>query len=191
MSLHTLLGATDTGNWLNLVILAVIGGSAVLGLFRGLIQSLAGVGGLILGALFAGRLAVLLDPALDHANIKHPPITGGAAFVVAFLVIVIAVEIAAGFLRIVSKVLFLGWVDRLGGAAFGAVRGILLSMILLAGLTQLGTSGINNSIKQAQVAVYMWQNMNALTAMLPDGMRQSTIRLVAKQIPFLGQPGTP
>lgn len=181
----TIIASADALNWLDVVILLIVAGSTVLGLARGLIQSIAGVLGLALGALFAGQIAALIDPALNRAAIQHPPISGGVAFVIAFVAIVVAVEVAAGLLRVVTKLLFLGWVDRLGGLVFGALRGVLLSMILLAGLTQFGSGAFNSTIQQSQIAVYMWQNLPALAAMLPVGMQQSTMRLVNNQLPFL------
>ena len=188
MALPPLLSVTASGDWLDIAILVIISGSTLLGVVRGLIQSVAGLLGLILGAVFAGQIAAMIDPTLNQANIQHPPITGAAAFVIAFVLIVVGVEVAAGFLRVITKVLFLGWLDRLGGAVFGLLRGVILSMILLAGMTMFNSGALNNSIAQAHSAVYLWQNMSALSAMLPQGMQQSTIKLVTNQLPFLGQP---
>lgn len=188
MTLPPLLSVTASGDWLDIAILVIIIGSTLLGVVRGLIQSVAGLLGLILGAVFAGQIAVMIDPALNQANIQHPPITGATAFVIAFVLIVVGVEIAAGFLRVITKMLFLGWLDRVGGAVFGLLRGVILSMILLAGMTMFNSGAFNSSIAQAQSAVYLWQNMSALTGMLPTGMQQSTIKLVTNQLPFLGQP---
>lgn len=177
--------ATGTiATWLDPVIIGIIVASTILGIFRGLIRSAAGLIGLALAATFAGRLAALVDPALDDAHIQHPPITGAAAFVVAFVAIVVAVEVGANLLRVVQKVLFLGWVDSVGGAIFGLTRGVLVSMILLAGLAMFGSKQFNATVRQTTMAVWLWQNMSAAVSMLPAGMRDSTIRLVSNQAPF-------
>jgi membrane protein required for colicin V production len=181
---------SSSPSWLDPVIIGIIITSVVLGVFRGLIRSVAGVLGLVLAALFAGRFAALFDPALDQAHIKHPPVTGAWAFVLAFIVIVVAVEVVANLLRFVQKVLFLGWIDRVGGALFGLFRGVLISMILLAGLAMFGSSQFNSEMRQAQVAVFLWQNMSGLAGMLPQGMQQSVIRLVHDQAPFTQQKAT-
>lgn len=179
---------TTVATWLDPIIIGIMVASTVLGAFRGLIRSAAGLIGLVLGAVFAGRLAALIDPALDQAGIQHPSITGAAAFVVAFVAIVIAVEVAANALRIIQKVLFLGWVDMVGGALFGLIRGVLVCMILLAGLALFGSKQFNSTLRQATVAVWLWQNMSAAVDMLPAGMRESTIRLVHDQAPFTREP---
>ncbi len=187
-----MIGATEATTatvmtWLDPVIMGIMVVSTVFGAFRGLIRSAAGLIGLVLGAVFAGRVAALIDPTLDQAGIQHPSITGATAFVIAFVAIVIAVEMAANLLRIVQRMLFLGWIDTVGGAIFGLARGVLISMILLAGLAMFGSKQFNATLKQATVAVWLWQNMSAAVDMLPAGMRQSTIRLVHDKAPFLGE----
>jgi membrane protein required for colicin V production len=179
--------AGTTTNWLDPTIVGIIAVSAFLGVWRGLIRSVAGFAGIILAALFAGKLAALVDPALKHAGVKQPPVNGGWTFVVAFIAIVVAVEIGANILVWVQRLMLLGWVDRLGGLIFGAARGVLLSMILLAGFAQFGSTDFNSAIKQGAVAVWLWQNVPSVTKMLPAGMRDSTIRLVHDKAPFLDQ----
>ncbi len=183
----TTTATSTTTTWLDPFVIGIIALSTFYGVARGLLRSIASVVGLVLAALFAGRLAAYVDPALNDAHIQHPSISGSVAFVIAFAAIVIAVEVAAGVLRTAQKVMFLGWVDRLGGALFGLIRGVLLSMILLAGFALYGSKQFNSTLKQTTVAVWLWQNASANTAMLPEGMRQSVIRLVHDQAPFLGQ----
>jgi membrane protein required for colicin V production len=185
--------AGTTTNWLDAIIIGILAFSTFIGVRRGLLRSVAAIVGLVLAALFAGKLAALIDPTLAQAHIKHPPINGATTFVIAFVAIVVAVEYVAGILVWVQRLMFLGWVDRLGGAVFGLIRGVLLSMILLAGFAQFGSTDFNNTIRQATVAVWLWNNLPSVTNVLPPGMQQSTLRLIHDQAPFLGQhfPGLP
>ena len=179
--------ASTTTTWLDPVVIGLIALSTFYGCMRGLLRSIAGVVGLVLAAIFAGRLAAYVDPALNDAHIQHPSTNGAAAFVIAFIAIVVVVEVAANLLRFVEKIMLLGWVDRFGGALFGLFRGVLLSMILLAGFAVYGSKDFNATLKQTTVAVWLWQNAAANTGMLPAGMRQSIIRLVNNQAPFTSQ----
>jgi len=179
--------ASTTTTWLDPVVIGVIALSTFYGFMRGLLRSIAGVVGLVLAAIFAGRLAAYVDPALNDAHIQHPSTNGATAFVIAFIAIVVAAELAANLLRFVQTIMLLGWVDRLGGALFGLFRGVLLSMILLAGFAVYGSKDFNATLKQTTVAVWLWQNAAANTGMLPAGMRQSIIRLVNNQAPFTSQ----
>ena len=179
--------ASTASNWLDPVLYGLIVLSVLFGIRRGLLRSIAGVLGLVLAALFAGRVAALVEPTLDHAGIKHPSAPAAVVFVIAFIAIVVAVEFAAGILRFVQRVLFLGWIDRLGGALFGLIRGILFCMILVAGLSLYGSTSEQATTRQSSLAVWLWQNMSGLAGMLPSGMQQSTIRLVHDKAPFVAQ----
>jgi membrane protein required for colicin V production len=183
--------ASTTTYWLDPVVVGIIIASAFLGLWRGLIRSVASFAGLILGAIFAGKLAAYIDPTLKQANIQHPAINGTWAFVIAFLVILVAVEIAANLVARIIRIMFLGWADRMGGAAFGLARGVLLAMILLAGLAQFNSKQFNAQVKQASTAIWLWENVPTVASMLPAGIRDSTIRLVHDQAPFLKEPYSP
>ncbi len=192
MILNAAAAANSSSDWLDPAITGIIVVSGLFGLWRGLLRSIAGIAGIVLGALFAGQLAVQIDPALKQAGIQHPAINGRWAFLIAFVAIVIVVEIAANLLVWVERFLMLGWIDRVGGLALGLARGVLLSMILLAGLAQFNSTDFNKQVHQAQIAVWLWENVPQLTNMLPAGMRDSMIRLVKDNAPFLGEPfGTP
>lgn len=184
--------AGSTTNWIDPTVIGIVAISAFLGVWRGLLRSIAGLLGIVLGALFAGKLAALIDPTLQQSHIKHPPVNGAVAFVIAFVAIFVAVEIAANVLVWVQRLMLLGWVDRLGGLIFGGLRGVILSMVLLAAFAQFGSRDFNVAVRNSTVAVRLWQNVPSLARMLPAGMRQSTIRLVHDQAPFLKQsfPGT-
>ncbi len=180
--------ASSTTNWLDPAIVGVIAVSGIFGLFRGLLRTIAGIAGVVLGALFAGQLAAKVDPVLKQAGIQHPAVNGRWAFLIAFIAIVVVVEIAANLLVWVERFLMLGWVDRVGGLVLGLARGVLLSMILLAAVAQFDSTEFNQQARQSQIAEWMWDNAPSLVNMLPAGMRESTIRLIKDNAPFLGEP---
>ena len=180
--------AATTTNWMDPAIVGVIAISGLFGLWRGLLRSIAGIAGIVLGALFAGQLAAQIDPVLKQAGIQHPAINGRWAFLIAFIAIVVVVEMAANVLVVLERFLMLGWFDRAGGLVLGLARGVLLSMILLAGVAQFDSPEFNSQVHQSQVAVWLWENVPSLTNMLPAGMRDSMIRLVQHNAPFLGEP---
>lgn len=188
----TLLLTATTGyaaTWLEPAITGIVVASTFLGAWRGLIKTVAGLVGLVLAAFFAGRVAVWVAPILKKPYVPaHPPVNGAAAFVIAFIVIYIAVEFAAGLLRWVARLFLLGWVDRVGGAVLGFVRGVILSMVLVVGLELFGGVNFNAVVRDSTVAVWLWQNAPALTAMIPPGMQKSIESLVNGNSPFSKEP---
>jgi membrane protein required for colicin V production len=191
MGVSLFLAATtgNTTTWLEPAITAIVVASTLLGAWRGLIRTIAGLTGLILAAFFAGRVAVWVDPALDNPYVPpHPPVNGAAAFAIAFLIIYVAVEFAAGLLRWLARLFFLGWVDRAGGAILGFIRGVILSMILVVGLELFGKASFNATVRDSAFAVWLWQNAPDLAGMIPPGAEKSIESLVGGRSPFALEP---
>jgi membrane protein required for colicin V production len=188
----SLLLAATTGNsttWLEPAIVAIVVASTLLGAWRGFIQTVAGLVGLVLAAFFAGRVAVWVDPVLNNPDVPpHPPVNGAAAFVIAFLIIYVAVEFAAGLLRWLARLLFLGWLDRVGGAILGFIRGVVLSMVLVVALELFGKASFNATVRDSAIAVWLWQNAPALAGMIPPGAEKSIESLVGGKTPFSLEP---
>ncbi len=122
----------------DLVLLAIMGISALLGLWRGLIRVLVslaawlmgGIAALVFGADVAQFFAGSADPRPVHLLAGY-----GTAFIGVFLVVV-----AVGWVvrRLVHSIGLSG-VDRAFGFAFGLVRGVLVAclLVLVLGFTSV------------------------------------------------------
>ena len=124
--------------WADLAVLAVIGLSAVLSLFRGFVREAIALAGWIAGLWFAFNFvhvgAEWFERWIDSPEVR---------FVVGFVVLLGAVLVVAGVAaRLVGglvNVTGLGGTDRVLGMIFGAGRGavIVAGLVLLAGFTDL------------------------------------------------------
>ena len=98
---------------------------ALFGLFRGLVRQVFGVigfvGGLVAARLFAGQLGDLVAPQLQLSK----PVAAAACAIAIFIVCEIAATLLGGLVR-ASLGAFTGAVDRLGGAALGLAKGVLV-----------------------------------------------------------------
>jgi membrane protein required for colicin V production len=120
-------------------VMAVIGLSALRGMWRGLLAELFGLIGWVVAFFVAGRFVGSVVPYI--------PATwpGGALtqWLIAFLLIVAAVlvvsSVASALLTRIVEVIGLRGIDRSLGLLFGLVRGAILVVVLvaLAGLTEL------------------------------------------------------
>jgi len=123
--------------WFDYGVLTVLGLSLAFGVLRGLMREMVSLGGWI--------AAFVLSMAFSGIVASHIPESLGPllAGVLSFLLVFVAVLVASGMVGIVLSMLVraagLGFVDRLLGAVFGALRGlaIVLLAVLLAGLTPL------------------------------------------------------
>ena len=150
-------------NWLDIVIIAVLIISTIVGLRTGIIKAVLSLAGLIIGVILAGRYYVPFSEQLafiPQANV---------AKIVAFVIILIGVMVIAGVLASLLKwtvsVVMLGWVNRLGGALFGLVLGAILFSALLA--TWIKFLGIAGAIVESTLARVLLGNFPAVLALLP------------------------
>ncbi len=151
-------------NWLDIVILVAVCIAVFLGLKIGIIRAALSLAGLIVGIILAGRYYVPLSERLSFI------LQADVAEVVAFAIILIAVMIIAGvlarLLKWATSAVMLGWVNHLGGAAFGLVLGAILCGTLLAIWVKfLGITGI---ISESSLAVILLDRFPAVLALLPD-----------------------
>jgi len=116
--------------WEDWIIVIVLAAAVLAGLTQGFFRSVCSLGGLILGLAAAawnyGRVAAILMPM-----VRIEPV----ADAIAFLLIAILVMLAAGILGVglarTLRLLGLGWLDGLAGAAFGFLQGALLITLFI------------------------------------------------------------
>ncbi|HUK04197.1 MAG TPA: CvpA family protein [Burkholderiales bacterium] len=122
--------------WLDYAVLGVFAMSLVLGTWRGLVREVVSILGWVIAFLAANLLAGPLGPAMPKA-IPSEELRIAAAYLIVFILSLVVTSLAGLLLSKVVSAIGLGGVDRLLGAAFGALRGflIVLAGTLLAGLT--------------------------------------------------------
>ena len=137
-------------NYLDILIAVVVFGFFFKGLWRGLLRELCSVAGLLAG----GFLAFSFHEALGQMLVESFRLPSSIAKVSAFLVLFILSVVFFGVLGYVLsqfvKMIFLGGLNRVGGALFGLGEGILLVAFALFVVTMIGTpeflqQGIRNS----------------------------------------------
>ena len=122
--------------WLDYAVLGVFAVSLILGVWRGLVREVVSVLGWVIAFLAANLLAGPLGPAMPQA-IPSAELRVAAAYVAVFVVSLILTSLAGLLLSKVVQAVGLGGIDRVLGAGFGALRGLLivLAAAVLAGLT--------------------------------------------------------
>jgi membrane protein required for colicin V production len=122
--------------WLDYALIAVVGLSALVGIWRGLVRevfALAGwVAAIAVAMLFAGEAAKLIP-----SGFATPLVRTVVAFTLLFVVILVTVSIAGLLFTKAVRAVGLGLANRTLGGVFGFARGalILLVLALAAGLT--------------------------------------------------------
>lgn len=118
-----------TLTYFDIVVISVIGISAMLSLFRGFIRELLSfgtwLGAAILTLYFFPRMAILLEP-----HIKDETVRSGFAVILCFVLALIILSIITRVItRYVKTGADVGFIDNFLGLIFGVARGVLVVAI--------------------------------------------------------------
>ncbi|MDR2195345.1 MAG: CvpA family protein [Gallionellaceae bacterium] len=119
-------------------VIVIVALSALLGWWRGLVYESLSLAGWVVAYLVAREFSPMVEPWLP-VTLGDESLRMGAAYVVLFIVMLIAASILAWALSKAVRSIGLGWPDATLGFAFGAARGglIVLALVVLAGLTDI------------------------------------------------------
>lgn len=112
------------------VIIVVLAYCLIRGIFRGLIKEISSLVGVLAGFYGAYSYYPWVAKYLSRwiSDAGHLNIL---SFLLIFFVVFLVVSILGVIINYLLKIAFLGWVDRICGAGFGAIRGVLIISILL------------------------------------------------------------
>jgi membrane protein required for colicin V production len=147
------------------ILLAVLGLSFLLGIWRGLVHEVLSLAGWIVAffvsQMYAPRAAAWLPMEGSSQMMRN-----AAGFVTVLVAVLIATVFLSWLIRKMVSAVGLGPLDRLLGAVFGLLRGlvILLAVTVVVGMTPLHTS---QAWQQAQGAPVLQQFLHVLKPVLP------------------------
>jgi membrane protein required for colicin V production len=120
------------------IVLAILGLSVLIGVMRGLVREVLSILGWVAAFVVAQSYTTKLSPMLPNA-IPSESLRYLAAFVILFLATLLITSLLAIALSQVFKLTGLGWIDRIFGAIFGILRGMLILgvLVFLCGLTDV------------------------------------------------------
>lgn len=152
-------------DWL---LIGVLAWSTIAAFMRGLIRVLFSLGGLVLGILLASWNYRTLAPRLLHW--AHPLATAQA---VAFVLILVGAIVVASLLgRVLRKTVSavgLGFLDRLGGAAFGFVRGCLAGVAIMMMIAAFSPG--SETIAKSTLTPYFLAGAHAVCFVVPADLQ--------------------
>ncbi len=119
------------------------------GLVDGLLTVVAVYVAMVLSGQFAGRIVGIFTD-----SVESDALSTAIGYVVIFALVFLASRVVAKIIRTTLTVMFLGWVDKLGGMALGLIAGFLIAgaaVTVLARFTYTfeGPDASGNVIEQA------------------------------------------
>jgi membrane protein required for colicin V production len=158
-------------NLLDYVLIVIFGYCLVRGIFRGLIKELSAIVG-VLGGFYA---AYSYYPRAAHylahwfTNLGYLNII---SFFIVFVTVFWVVSLVGIILKYLMNIAFLGWTDRICGAVFGALKGVLIAIVLILVLTTFLPQNAD-IIKNSWGAHNLMQLSAYLVKVTPHDMKQS------------------
>ena len=159
-------------NWVDVLLLVVVGFSVVAGFSSGFAR--VGVGfvatilGILCGFWFYGIPAQYV---LDYVSSRT--IANLIGFFVVFIGIVLIGAVVGRVLARFFKWIGLSWFDRLLGGAFGLVRGVLIAIALVTVLVAFAPSPPPRSIVESKAMPYVLDASNVLAAVTPHEIKEA------------------
>ena len=164
-------------NWLDILLLLILVGSVVTsfstGLAREVVRLVSMIAALVLAIWFYGAAGSFLQP-----YVSSPGVANFCGFLIVFCGVIVLGAILGRVLRRLMKVAGLSFADRLLGAGFGVVRGVLISIALVLALLAFapGTSP-PSAVVHSKVAPHVIDAARVFAAVAPhelkDGFRKS------------------
>lgn len=162
-------------NYLDFLLLAIIGASVLASVIRGFTRELAGLLALVVGVLvglwFHGALASVL---MNY--ISSPEIARMVGFGVIFFGIVVIGGFVGSAAAKVLQVTGLSLFDRLAGGAFGFVKGCLFCAVILLAMLAFNPGGPPAALNKSFVAPYVIWSADLIAALAPADIKAAVAR---------------
>lgn len=137
----------------DIAILVILGFFLLKGMFRGLLREVCSLLGLVLGGIFAFTFHLPLAQFLQDSFKLPTQLCVWGSFLAIFLIIIILFAVIGLVLHRFVKLVFLGGFNRLAGAIFGIIQGVVvLSMIVLALSSSVAPQSVRGRIETSQLA---------------------------------------
>lgn len=117
-------------SWVDLALLAVLVLSIGIGLWRGLVFEVMSLAGWVVAYFAAPPLAPLIEQLLPQGKFG-PAVVHMVSLALAFIFVLVVWSLATRLVKTLIHATPLSVVDRLGGAGFGALRGLFIALLLV------------------------------------------------------------
>ena len=121
-------------NLLDVIFALILGYCLIRGIFRGLIKEITSIVGVLGGFYFAYRYYPQMAELLGQW-VHRPGNANILAFLVLFVGVYLVISTIGAIIKHATNIAYMGWIDRLSGAVFGTIKGVLIVAVMIAVLT--------------------------------------------------------
>lgn len=156
-------------NPFDIVIIVILSFCLVRGIFRGLVKEVSAIIGVLAGFYAAYSYYAEIAKLLSNwiSNVAYSNIL---SFLILFVGVLVIVNILGIIIKYILKIASLGWIDRVSGAGFGIIKGVLIVSILLIMLTAFLPKG-SPVIRNSMLSPYITLVSERLAKVIPQSMK--------------------
>jgi membrane protein required for colicin V production len=153
-------------NWLDIAIIVVVASFVLAAYSAGLIREVVTLIAIISGTVIAG---ILYDNLATDVLvfINNRDVGLAAAFLTLFGAVYLFGLITAYTLKKGASLLMLGWADRVGGAFFGFVKGLILVEVLLLVFVAYPGLGLDSAVHGSTLGGFFVEDVDVVLNLLP------------------------
>jgi membrane protein required for colicin V production len=156
-------------NAFDVILVLIVAVSTIAGLAKGLVREVFSLVGVLLGILLALVLSADLSVFLGRW-IPYESAAYAAAFILVFVLTMVAAAIVAALVTKVLTVANLGFYNRLLGGLFGLVRGAVIGLVLMLGIT-LFLDADSPLVRDSRLAPQLAWSARGIAPLLPESVR--------------------
>ena len=139
--LSSLLPNTLIMQIIDIIILVLVIAGIITGFRKGFIRQLATLTGLVVGLLAAKALYGVVGDKLTGTVTNDPSMAHLFAFILIWIVVPIMFTLVASVITKALEIISLGWLNRILGAALGAVKWVLFISVFICVLNYIDAEG--------------------------------------------------
>ena len=154
--------------WVDLLLFALLLASLFLGLWRGLVFEVLSIVGWFVAYFTCPYVAPLFMRLLPQDRMD-PSMVHMASLVIAFVLILVLWGLAARLVRALIHATPLSIIDRILGAGFGVVRGVLICLLLVL-VVSMPPAASTDTWRASKMAPWLASVLHDMRPVLPDDM---------------------
>ena len=154
--------------WVDIALLAVLGLSVLIGLWRGFAFEIVSLLGWVAAFVIANALGPLVAGFIPFGD-PGSPARLWAAYILVFVLVLLTCTLLARMLRALISATPLSVVDRLLGGVFGFVRGALI-LVVVGMLVSLSPYSTSAPWKSSHGSLWLGMALEGLKPVLPQSL---------------------
>jgi membrane protein required for colicin V production len=161
-------------NLFDIAIIIIVSFCLIRGVFHGILGELSSIVGVIAGFYGAYTYYHEFTPMLKKVAffkkyLSNEAVINIIVFFILFSIIFIIITLIAIGLEKLLKVAFLGWIDKIFGAVFGIVKGVLIVSVIYIILTTFIPKN-NKMVTQSTLSPYVAKVSAVMTLFISNNM---------------------